>query len=112
VTVTGERRKLFQLRVWHGMTVSAWFRMLGRNGYRTSPSRYYLVALFSMTSVANSTFATIQELLLGRKIDRTELPQDPLLHTWALAIRHNAVARPPGFGSIRHHPAGHRIVRH
>jgi omega-hydroxy-beta-dihydromenaquinone-9 sulfotransferase len=79
MTVTGEKRRWFQLRVWHGMTVSAWFRMLRRNGFCISPSRYYLVALISMASVANSILAAIQNLVLGRRIDRTELPRDPLI---------------------------------
>jgi hypothetical protein len=78
MAVTGDKRKCFQLRVWHGMTVSAWFMMLRRNQFRISPSRYYLVALISFSSVFNSLLALFQRLILGQQIDRTDLPKDPI----------------------------------
>jgi hypothetical protein len=60
------------------MTAPAWFGMLWRNGFLISPSRYYLVALITATSLLNWLLATIQNLLLGKKIDRTELRADPI----------------------------------
>jgi hypothetical protein len=60
------------------MTMSAWFRMLYRNDFRISPSRLHFIAPISMASVVNSTLAAIQELSLGRTIDRTELRRDPI----------------------------------
>ena len=75
---TGTKRKFFQLRVWHGMTAPAWFNMLRRNGFRVSPSRYHLVLLISLASIFNGILAVIQNLLLGKKIDRTKLRSDPV----------------------------------
>jgi omega-hydroxy-beta-dihydromenaquinone-9 sulfotransferase len=76
--VTGTRRRPFQLRVWHGMTASAWFGMLRRNRFQVSPSRFYLVLLISVASAFNSLLAAIQELVLGKGIRRTELRTDPI----------------------------------
>ncbi len=101
--VTGTRRRPFQLRVWHGMTAWAWLGMLRRNGFHISPSRFYLVLLISVASAFNSLLAAIQELVLGKRIRRTELRTDPIfvLGHWrsgttlahellALDPRHNA----------------------
>lgn len=60
------------------MTVRAWLTMLLRNGFRIAPRRWYLVLLITAASVVNSTLALVQRLALGRRIDRTELPPDPL----------------------------------
>ncbi len=60
------------------MTASVWFGMLRRNGFLVSPSRYYLVLLVSVASVFNSLLAAVQELVLGKRIDRTELRKDPI----------------------------------
>jgi hypothetical protein len=78
MSTTGTKRRFFQLRVWHGMTAPVWLGMLRRNRFRISPSRCYLVVLISVASVLNWCLAAVQSLLLGRKIDRTELRDDPI----------------------------------
>lgn len=75
---TGERRRPWQLRVWHGMTAGAWFRLLGRNRFAVSPSRWHRALILSLVSVNNSALSALQNLLFGRRISRTELRSDPL----------------------------------
>lgn len=75
---SGSRRKFFQLRVWYGMTATVWLRLLVRNRFRISPSRFFLVALISVASVGNSVLAFVQRMILGRRIDRVRLPEDPV----------------------------------
>ena len=75
---TGSRARPWHLRVWHGMTMRAWFSLLARNRFAVSPSRAVMVVLISATSVANSLLALVQRLLLGRRIERTRIDQSPI----------------------------------
>ena len=75
---TGERRRWWQFRAWHGMTAPAWFRLLWENRFAVSPARCYLLLLISLTSLLNSVFALLQTAIFGRRIERTRLRQDPI----------------------------------
>lgn len=75
---TGSRAKPWHARLWHGMTVGPWFSMLARNRFAVSPSRVVMAVLISLTAVANSLFALVQRILLGRKIARTRIDQSPI----------------------------------
>ena len=79
VRSTGEKRRWWQFRVWHGMTARAWFRLLAENRFAVAPARYYLLALVSLTSLFNSVFALLQTAIFGRRIERTPLRQDPII---------------------------------
>jgi hypothetical protein len=75
---TGTKRKPWQLRVWHGMTAGAWFRLLASNHFAVSPSRWHRAAIISLASINNSGLAALQRLMFGRRIARTELRGDPI----------------------------------
>jgi len=77
--ITGVRRRWWQLRVWHGMTITAWVRLLARNRFKITPRRFYLVAIISATSLLNSLLAAVQTLLFSRRIRRAELREDPII---------------------------------
>jgi len=75
---TGARRKPWQLRVWHGMTAGAWFRLLAGNRFAVSPSRWHRALIVSLVSLSNSGLALLQQLRFGRRISRTKLRSDPI----------------------------------
>ena len=75
---TGSKARFWNLRVWHGMTMGAWFSMLARNRFAISPSRVPMAVVISLASVANSLLALVQRLLLGRRIARTPLDESPI----------------------------------
>jgi hypothetical protein len=79
VRPTGDKRRWWQLRVWHGMTAPAWFRLLWENRFAVAPARYYVFLLISLTSLFNCLFAILQTVFLGRRIERTQLRQDPII---------------------------------
>ena len=64
-------------RVWHGMTVGIWWKLLARNGFRVSPSRLPTCLSITAASVMNSALGLGDELLNGRRIDAAEV-QPPL----------------------------------
>lgn len=78
MSVTGTKRKPWQLRVWHGMTAGAWFRLLARNRFAVTPSRWHRALIISLASVNNSGLALLQRLMFGKRIARTELRSDPI----------------------------------
>jgi len=51
---------------------------LARNRFRISPSRWGLVVTLTMAAFFNSITAWVQRLLYGKKIDETELVDDPI----------------------------------
>ena len=65
-------------RIWHGMCLGDWVKLLARNRFRVSPSRLGLAATISVQSVSNSVLACLQHLLYRRRLARTELAAPPL----------------------------------
>ncbi len=74
----GFRMRLWNPRVWTGMTMSAWFGLLARHRFMAAPSRWSMVLLLSPVSVFNSSMALLQKLVYGRRIKDTEIRHDPL----------------------------------
>jgi len=56
-------------RVWHGMPISVWFRLLWRNRFAVSPLRLPMAAAICGFSVFNSTMRKVQERIYGEKAD-------------------------------------------
>ena len=50
----GAKDRPWELRLWAGMTMKAWFGLLYRNRFHVSPSRIPMVAMSSGISVFNS----------------------------------------------------------
>jgi len=76
---TGEKRRWWQFRAWHGMTTPAWFRLLWENRLAVTPGRWYILLLISVTSLFNSVFAILQTAIFGRRVARTRLGKDPII---------------------------------
>src|SRR6266481_6322914 len=65
-------------RACHGMTASAWFRLLARNRFAISPMRIPFALQVSIYSIINSTLYLVQEGIFGRGIADSEIARPPI----------------------------------
>lgn len=65
-------------RFWHGMCLKTWLRVLARNQFDVSFTRLHTAASITCVSGINSLLATVDRLMYGRRVDRTQLVQPPL----------------------------------
>jgi hypothetical protein len=72
------RQPWYQPRIWAGMSLGGWLRLLARNRFAVSPSRIPLALVVTLCSLGNSGLKWLQWLLLGRRVARVEVPDDPL----------------------------------
>lgn len=72
------RTRWYHGTLWYGMSVRAWVRLLVRNRFAVSPSRLFSATAISAFALANSALGIVQTLALGRRINRVQLPEDPL----------------------------------
>ena len=75
---TGSKDRPWIPRFWDGMTVWAWLLILIRNRFAMSLSRVPMVLIISLISFANSLLWLVQMILLGHKIARTPIQDDPI----------------------------------
>lgn len=68
----------FQLRIWHGMTFGAWYRLLKGNLRKVSTSRYGLLLSVTLLSLGNSFLKLMTSLIYGRKINAIKIEPDPV----------------------------------
>jgi hypothetical protein len=74
----GAKDRPWELRLWAGMTMQAWFGLLKRNRFHVSLSRIPMVIMNSGISGFNSILALLQRLFYGRRIEQCELAEDPI----------------------------------
>ncbi len=65
-------------RFWDGMSLRGWSRLLWRNRFAMSPSRIAMGVIISAVACFNAVLWFVQFLLLGRRIERTEIKDDPI----------------------------------
>ena len=65
-------------RFWDGMALSAWLPLMLRNRLAISPRCIAMAVLISGLGLVNFVLWAIQAILLGRKIARTEVQDDPI----------------------------------
>ena len=75
---TGSRAMPWHPRMWHGMTMRAWFSMLSRQRFSVSPSRWSMAAIISAITPINSSLAAAQKLFWGKKIREARIEPDPI----------------------------------
>ncbi len=68
----------WHLRAWSGMSFTAWIGALARNRFAVSPSRVPMALILVGISMVNSALALLQSLLYRRRIDATQLKEDPI----------------------------------
>jgi len=60
------------------MSARGWWSLLWRNRFAIHPRRWGMAAILSFASLVNSLLAAVQALLLGRRIRRTPVPDEPI----------------------------------
>ena len=60
------------------MTLTGWFRLLGRNRFAVSPARIPMALILTALSFYNSSMRLLQGLVYGRRIAATELEGAPI----------------------------------
>jgi len=66
-------------RIWGGMTLSTWLRILARNRFAISPSRVPHAAFFTIQSAFNSILSLTQHLIFGKRIAKVQIEAPPLV---------------------------------
>jgi hypothetical protein len=74
----GTGRPFFAPKIWHGMTLGVWLKLLVRNRFAVSPRFWLAAAGITVVSLVNSCCACLQSLLLGRRIAGTEIREPPI----------------------------------
>ena len=70
--------RFWAARFWHGMLISAWWRLLRKNRFRVSLTRIPLATTISWCTIFNSLARPVQNLVYGRRLARTEISEDPI----------------------------------
>lgn len=65
-------------RLWHGMTGSAWMKLLHDNRFAITPSRIPMALGVSAASLVNSSLAAAQGTFWKRRVEAIELRDDPV----------------------------------
>jgi omega-hydroxy-beta-dihydromenaquinone-9 sulfotransferase len=65
-------------RFWDGMCLSGWLRLLIRNKFDITPRRIAMAVLIALIGGLNFFFWLVQHVFLGRKIERTQIKDDPI----------------------------------
>lgn len=69
----------FALRLWHGMTLWAFWKLARGNWHKIPPSRYPLLASILVVASLNSVFAILDKLIYGARVRQTEFENSPVL---------------------------------
>jgi hypothetical protein len=70
--------RFWQPRFWHGMQLSTWLRLLWRNRFDVSPSRWHMAAAITGVSTLNSFASVFDDLFYGHRVRQTKLAEPPL----------------------------------
>ena len=66
------------LRLWHGMTLVAWLRVMRGKWHLVSPRRYPLALTVTLFSITNLGLKWLSDALYGSKVAATEIEPAPL----------------------------------
>lgn len=78
VELGGYKDRFWYPRMWDGMTLGAWLKILARGKYRVSPRRLGMAGVVSMLGPFNSSWALLEKALYGRKIAELQLSAPPI----------------------------------
>jgi hypothetical protein len=77
--VGGAQNKPWMPRIWSGIILSAWLRLLWRNRFRIAPSRIPMALVITLLAIfVNSPLGFLQRLVYGRRIRRTRVDPHPI----------------------------------
>ena len=75
---TGYKDRPWIPRFWDGMCVFPWLKLLVRNRFAIAPRRIGMAVLIVGIGCVNFVLWLLEIALYGRKIDRTEIKDDPI----------------------------------
>ncbi|MGL6195301.1 MAG: sulfotransferase family protein [Thermoguttaceae bacterium] len=78
VELGGYKDRFWYPRMWNGMTLSAWLKILGMGHYRIAPRRMCMAGIIGGCGVLNSSLALIEKMIYGNKISQTKLNGPPI----------------------------------
>jgi omega-hydroxy-beta-dihydromenaquinone-9 sulfotransferase len=70
--------RFWQPRFWHGMQLPTWLRLLLRNRFAVSPSRWHMAAAITGVSALNSFASVFDQLMYSHRVRHTKLAEPPL----------------------------------
>ena len=77
--VGGAQNKPWMPRIWSGIVLSAWLRLLWRNRFRIAPSRIPMALVITfLATFVNSPLGFLQRCIYGRRIRRTKISPEPI----------------------------------
>ena len=92
----------FTARFWDGMRVGTWWRLLARNRFAFSPSRFPTASLTFVANPINSICHRWQEMRWRRQVEQVAIDKPPLfiLGHWrsGTTLLHELLVRDPRFG--------------
>jgi hypothetical protein len=66
-------------RIWSGIVLSAWLRLLWRNRFRIAPSRIPMALVITfLATFVNSPLGFLQRCIYGRRIRQTKIYPEPI----------------------------------
>ncbi len=75
---SGYQDRFWIPRFWDGIGISGWFPLLVRNRLAFSPRRVAMAVIISGLAFVNTFLWLVQAMLMGRKIKRTQIKDDPI----------------------------------
>lgn len=96
------RKREWSPRVWEGMDVFAWLRMLRANGYAVGARYWYIAGIVGASSVMNLGLRWMLNARFGAQVRETELKGPPIfvIGHWrtGTTLLHELLIRDPRFG--------------
>ena len=74
----GVQDRFWYFRFWNGMPLSVSLALLLRNRFQVGLLRIGMTGLVLFSALVNSLFGILQKLFLGRRIERTQIEEDPI----------------------------------
>jgi len=68
----------YQGRLWHGMSLPGWMRLLARNRLAVSPRRLPLAATITLFAGANSLLKVVERVAYGSRVARISVDPRPI----------------------------------
>ena len=68
----------YHLRLWYGMDLSTWLRLLSRNRFRISLRRTLMAIAVTVVAIGNTIGKLVQYLLVGRTLREVVIEKDPV----------------------------------
>ncbi|MBR4103236.1 MAG: hypothetical protein IKK39_04120, partial [Thermoguttaceae bacterium] len=69
----GSANRFWNPRMWDGVTIPAWLKILNTGRWRIAPTRFPMFCIISGLAVTNSFLAGWQKLTRGKKIRDAQL---------------------------------------